>query len=61
MKFIGLLERKIYLLILKQRKRILERTEKRIEKYELKLLVEQKFYENMKEDLRFLLKKGTYM
>lgn len=61
MRFVDFIERVIYFLILKQRENIINRSEKRIKKYEVKLVVERRFHKSMIDDLEELLEKGTYM
>ncbi|MGL5713361.1 MAG: hypothetical protein ACRCX2_10110 [Paraclostridium sp.] len=61
MRIVEFIEREIYLLILKQRERIIDRSQKKIKKYELKLLTEKRFLKAMVDDLKSLIDKGTYM
>ncbi len=61
MEFVDFIEKRIYYLILKQREKIINRSEKRIRKYEVKLVTEQRFKKAMIDDLKKLLEKGTFM
>lgn len=50
-----------YVKILKQRHRIMERSERKIKKYEDKLLVEKIFLEKIRKETLEMIEKGTYM
>lgn len=47
--------------ILKQRQRIMERSERKIKKYEDKLIVEKLFLEKIREETLEMIEKRTYM
>ena len=47
--------------ILKQRHRIMEKSERKIKKYEHKLLVEKIFLEEIRKETLEMIEKGTYM
>lgn len=56
-----LIEITFFSLIIKQRKWLINRSEKKIAKYKSKLSIEEKVYVSLIEDTRELLRKGTYM
>lgn len=47
--------------ILKQRHRIMERSERKIKKYERKILAEKIFLDEIRKETLEMIEKGTYM
>jgi hypothetical protein len=55
------LERVLYHLILKQRLWIINKTEKKIKKYKLKVKIYELYLDDIKDNTRDLLDRGTFI
>ena len=55
------LERLLYHLILKQRLWIINKTEKKIKKYKLKVKIYELYLDDIKDNTRDLLDRGTFI